>query len=74
MSKEEETTNDESFECGLCGWGQTDKICTSCAQKMEVANILVREPSIDDTLSNGIDKMDISDNNDTAKATTGTVC
>ena len=72
MSKEETTDNDSSFACGLCGWGQTDKICTSCAQKMEVANILVRGPSIDDTLSNGIDKMDISDNNDTAKATTGT--
>jgi len=25
-------------ECGLCGWGQTSKMCTSCAQKVEQAN------------------------------------
>ena len=32
------SSSDDKEECGLCGWGQTSKMCTSCAQKVEQAN------------------------------------
>jgi len=31
-------SDDDRGECGLCGWGQTSKMCTSCEQKVEQAN------------------------------------
>ena len=36
--------------CGLCGWGQTSKMCTSCEQKVEQANA-------DDILESRDDKL-----------------
>ena len=26
--------DDDSFECSLCSWGQTKRLCTSCEQKL----------------------------------------
>ena len=37
MSSAEDIKDDESFECSLCSWGQTKKICKSCEQKLEQA-------------------------------------
>jgi len=30
-------SGDDSFECSLCSWGQTTKICITCEQKLEQA-------------------------------------
>ena len=35
--KGKDDISDDSFECGLCSWGQTTKICISCEQKLEQA-------------------------------------
>jgi len=41
-------------ECGLCGWGQTSKLCISCAQKIEQANADISN-GLDSHNSSGID-------------------
>ena len=50
--------NDDSVKCSLCGWGQTKKICISCAQKIELAKILEQALN-NDTQNNNTDTCSI---------------
>jgi len=46
----------DSFECSLCSWGQTKKVCISCEQKLHHA-----KNNVDSILIEGIDKVAIDD-------------
>ena len=52
---------DDSFECSLCSWGQTNKVCTSCEQKLEQAKDNDNADSDDtDSSCSTEDELDIS--------------
>ena len=65
-------------ECGLCGWGQTSKLCTSCAQKIEQANADMSSNALDsynpsgsgsivssvDAVADGLGRINISNDDD----------
>ena len=75
MSSDSSSVVDKE-ECGLCGWGQTSKMCTSCEQKIEQANADMSSNVLDsyntsgsivssaDAVADGLGRIDISNDDD----------
>jgi len=63
-------SSDDKEECGLCGWGQTSKMCTSCEQKIESCNNEVTSNTASnsssgiDAVSDSLGRVDLSNGDD----------